>query len=85
MEIPQNVKINVLAVLLSNGRDKGVNLDTFCETFQKIMKEQLHYQALGYRSLMEFFQAMPDVVRYVISVHVCIQYILYTNIAAEPF
>lgn len=63
MEIPENVKVNILAVLLSNGRDKGTKLDAFCQTFQTVMKEQLHYQALGYHYLMDFFQAMPDVVR----------------------
>ncbi|KAK7116271.1 hypothetical protein V1264_001983 [Littorina saxatilis] len=61
MEIPENIRIKILTVLLSIGQNRGVTLDCFDRLYQEAMQEPVRYQALGYSSLLEFFRAVPDV------------------------
>jgi hypothetical protein len=63
MEIPKNLKIDILAVLLSRGRSKGVSLNSFDALYEDVMGKPLPFREMGYACLMDFFLAMSDVVR----------------------
>ena len=62
-EIPNKVKENVRAVLLSKTDGKGVLTTDFLRDYKSILKEPLMFKSLGYPSLKEFLNAIPDVCR----------------------
>ncbi|XP_005091642.2 uncharacterized protein LOC101850625 [Aplysia californica] len=63
MMIPEEVKKNVRAVLLS--RTGGVPLNQFLYDYQKLLCEPLMFKPLGFSSLHKFMEAIPDVARIV--------------------
>ena len=70
-EIPDNVKRNVRAVLLS--KIGGVETDKFNSDYKALLGEHFPFRKLGYQTLNQGLQAMPDVVRYRIAIFIFIQ------------
>ena len=64
-EIPNKIRENVRAVLLSKTDGKGVLVNDFLRDYKRILQEPLMYSSLGYSNLPEFLKAIPDVCRYV--------------------
>ena len=63
-DIPDKIKENVRAVLLSKTDGKGVLVNDFLRDYKNILKEPLMYKSLGYSNLPEFLKAIPDICRY---------------------
>ena len=61
--IPDRVKKNVRAVLLS--KQGGVLVSNFTKDYKALLQEPLHFKDLGFTTIKEFIDAIPDVVRYV--------------------
>ena len=62
--IPDKIKENVRAVLLSKTDGKGVLVNDFLRDYKSILREPLMFSSLGYSNLPEFLKAIPDVCRY---------------------
>lgn len=63
MQVPDNVKRNVRAVLLS--KVGGVLVSDLVKDYKSLLKEPLRFKDLGFSSIKEFVDAMPDVCRWV--------------------
>lgn len=61
MQVPDNVKRNVRAVLLS--KVGGVLVSDLVKDYKSLLKEPLRFKDLGFSSIKEFVDAMPDVCR----------------------
>lgn len=61
MQVPDNVKRNVRAVLLS--KVGGVLVSDLVKDYKSLLKEPLKFKDLGFSSIKEFVDAMPDVCR----------------------
>ena len=59
--IPEDIKKRVRAVLLS--KIGGVPLQAFPSDYKKLEGKPLHYKELGFKTLRECLEAMPDAVR----------------------
>ncbi|XP_050400355.1 uncharacterized protein LOC126817428 [Patella vulgata] len=60
-EIPNDMKVNVRAVLLS--QEGGVLVSQFIKDYKHLIQKTLPYKNHGFDNLEDFFKAMPDVVR----------------------
>ncbi|KAL8598134.1 hypothetical protein ACOMHN_030420 [Nucella lapillus] len=63
MEIPESVKVKVLAVVLSRGGRRGVALERLAGLYEEQVHQALDVRVWGFSFLMEFIQAMPQLVR----------------------
>lgn len=61
--IPDELKNKLRSVLIS--RPKGVQLHRFLGDYRALVKEQLAYKQLGFKSLIELLRSVPDCVRLV--------------------
>lgn len=61
MEVPDNVKRNVRAVLLS--KVGGVLVSDLVKDYKSLLKEPLRFKDLGFSTIKEFVDAMPEVCR----------------------
>lgn len=59
--IPECEKRNVRAVLLS--QIGGVLVSDFSKDYRKLLQSTLDIKQYGFRSMTDFVEAMPDVVR----------------------
>ncbi|KAK3098354.1 hypothetical protein FSP39_018711 [Pinctada imbricata] len=59
--VPDNIKKNVRAVLLS--KQGGVLVSDFTKDYKSLLKEQLRFKDLGFSTLKELIDAIPEVVR----------------------
>lgn len=60
-KIPEEIKKSVRAVLLS--KIGGVPLESFSSDFKKLAGYPLRFNKLGFSTLRQFLEAMPDHVR----------------------
>lgn len=63
MEIPENIKENVRAVLLSKTDGNGILVSNFLNDYKTYVHQPLKYKDLGYKSLEAFINSLPDVCR----------------------
>lgn len=59
--VPDNVKRNVRAVLLS--KVGGVLVSDLVKDYKSLLKEPLKFKDLGFGTIKEFVEAMPEVCR----------------------
>ena len=72
-QVPEEVKKMVRSVLLSVVG--GIKVTEFHREYKKITDEPIMWKKLGFRNLIELFQAMPDVARCML----CKSMLLQTN------
>ena len=63
MSIPDDIKENVRAVLLSKTDGSGILVSTFLKDYRSIIHKPLMYKDLGYQTLEKFIKDIPDVCR----------------------
>lgn len=61
VDIPQNIKTNVRAVLLS--KVGGIYLDHFLEEYHNLVNKPLLYQRFGFNNIEAFIRSIPDAAR----------------------
>jgi hypothetical protein len=61
MEVPEEMKRNLRAVLLS--KDRGVALEDLCRDYENFVNQPLCIKELGYQNLEAFLRAIPDAAR----------------------
>ena len=65
MEVPEQLKENIRAVLLSKTDGSGILVSKFISDYKSYIHQPLHFKELGYQNLEAFVKAIPDVCRYV--------------------
>ncbi|XP_053405114.1 uncharacterized protein LOC123566395 [Mercenaria mercenaria] len=63
MDIPDSIKENVRAVLLSKTDGSGILVSTFLKDYKSIIHKPLMYKDYGYQTLEKFIKDIPDVCR----------------------
>ncbi|XP_063433919.1 uncharacterized protein LOC134715580 isoform X2 [Mytilus trossulus] len=59
--VPENIKRNVRAVLLS--KVGGILVSDFSKDYKSLLKEQLNWRQIGFDNMNDLIKAMPEVVR----------------------
>lgn len=69
MGIPDEIKENVRAVLLSKTDGSGILVSAFLKDYKAMIFEPLRYKAYGYETLEKFINDIPDVCRYFVTLY----------------
>ena len=64
MTIPDHIKDNVRAVLLSKTDGSGVLVSGFLRDYKAMLHESLQFRNYGFQTIQDFIEALPDVCRW---------------------